>query len=379
MLSEENGRKKTRQVTCGGALIGGDAPVSIQSMTSSDTRDAAATAAQIEALMRAGCDIVRCAVPDEAAAAALPEIRDRLRARGIEAPLVADIHFDHKLAIRAVENGADKIRINPGNIGDDDNLRAVTDCARRAGVPIRVGVNGGSLESDLIERFGGPTPEALVESAVRSIARMEKLDFDDLVVSVKSSDVRASIRAMRMLSERTDHPLHLGVTEAGAGARAVVKSAVGIGALLADGIGDTIRVSLTGDPVPEVAAARDILSSVDLLPGAIHVIACPTCGRCDVHLARIAAEVATALKPVEDARVRAARKGGITAAKPFTVAVMGCVVNGPGEASHADVGVACGANNAMLFENGAQSGVIAETDIVSALVDSVRALACIRQ
>jgi (E)-4-hydroxy-3-methylbut-2-enyl-diphosphate synthase len=353
--------------------IGGDAPVSIQSMTGTDTRDVHATVAQIKALVLAGCDIVRCAVPDEAAAAALPMIKNRLCVCGVDVPLVADIHFDHRLALLAIENGADKIRINPGNIGDDESLRAVADRARRAGVPIRIGVNGGSLDSDIVARFGSSTPESLVESAALSITRMEKLGFEDLVVSVKSSDVSTTIRAMRMLSERTSHPLHLGVTEAGVGSRAVVKSAVGIGALLADGIGDTIRVSLTGDPIPEVAAARAILSSVDLLPGVIDVISCPTCGRCGVNLTRIASEIMAALDPIEDARIRAARKGVDAAvAKPFTVAVMGCVVNGPGEASHADVGVACGEDSAMLFEKGVQVGVVAESDIVSTLVEYVR-------
>jgi (E)-4-hydroxy-3-methylbut-2-enyl-diphosphate synthase len=365
-------RRLSRQVMCGDVAIGGGAPVSVQSMTSTDTRDAAATAGQIARLAAAGCDIVRCAVPDEAAAAALVDIRSRLSDFGVSVPLVADIHFDYRLAIAAIEGGADKIRINPGNIGSDARVREVVCCARAAGVPIRVGVNSGSLEKDISDRYGGATAGALCESAVRSIDRIAAMDFPDIVVSVKSSDVVTGIETMRLLAERTDFPLHLGVTEAGVGARALAKSAVGIGALLADGIGDTIRVSLTGDPVPEIAAARDILASVGMLEGAVDVIACPTCGRCRVDLPRIAAEVQAAVSALEGAQAHCR-------ARAITVAVMGCAVNGPGEAAHADVGVACGDGSAVLFENGVKKSTISEEEIVPALSGAVRRIAAARK
>jgi (E)-4-hydroxy-3-methylbut-2-enyl-diphosphate synthase len=366
-------------VFCGGVPIGGGAPVSIQSMTNTDTRDVPATTNQIVALAEAGCDIVRCAVPDGAAAEALAGIRTELAARGITIPIVADIHFDYRLAIAAIDSGADKIRINPGNIGGDEKVRAVTERANSAGIPIRIGVNGGSLERDIAERYGGATAEALCESALRSIDRVASLDFEDIVVSVKSSDVRTGIDTLRLLSERTDFPLHVGVTEAGAGDRALVKSAIGIGALLADGIGDTVRVSLTGDPVREIDAARDILASLGMLPGAIDVISCPTCGRCKVDLPRIVAEVQTAISSIETGRVKDARiklygqyeKESAAADRAVTVAVMGCAVNGPGEASGADIGVACGDGKAVLFENGVKIRSIEEGEIVQELVERI--------
>jgi (E)-4-hydroxy-3-methylbut-2-enyl-diphosphate synthase len=340
-------------------------------MTNTDTRDARATAEQIAALAAAGCDIVRCAVPDRTAAAALAEIRAELKARGLRIPIVADIHFDHRLAIAAIDAGADKIRINPGNIGDDGKVRAVVRRAADARIPIRIGVNGGSLERDIADAHGGATAVALAESALRNIERVASMGFGDIVVSVKSSDARVCGEALRILSAKTDFPLHLGVTEAGAGDRALVKSAVGMGPLLADGIGDTMRVSLTGDPVREVYAARDILASVGMLPGAIDVISCPTCGRCRVDLPRVAAEVRQAVSEMETDRVIRARaeKSGV-----FTVAVMGCAVNGPGEASHADVGVACGDDGAVLFEGGAKVGKVAEAEIVPALTARIRKL-----
>jgi (E)-4-hydroxy-3-methylbut-2-enyl-diphosphate synthase len=361
---------------CGDVPIGGGAPVSIQSMTNTDTRDALATAGQIEALAAAGCDIVRCAVPDAAAAAALADIRAELSARGVRIPIVADIHFDYRLAISAIENGADKIRINPGNIGDDGKVRAVTECAKAAGIPLRVGVNGGSLEGGAIGGYGGEvTAETLSESALRNIERLASMDFDDVVVSVKSSDVRVCSRALRILSPLTDAPIHLGVTEAGAGDRALVKSAIGIGSLLAEGIGDTMRVSLTCDPVREVYAARDILASVGMLPGAIDVISCPTCGRCNVDLTRIADEVREAVSLIETERVnfaRGARGSQSGAGDALTVAVMGCAVNGPGEASHADIGVACGNGNAVLFEGGVKTDTLAEADVIPVLLAKIR-------
>ncbi|MDR3225130.1 MAG: flavodoxin-dependent (E)-4-hydroxy-3-methylbut-2-enyl-diphosphate synthase [Clostridiales Family XIII bacterium] len=395
-----NSRRKTRQVYCGDVLIGGGAPVSVQSMTNTDTRDVPATVRQIASLAEVGCDIVRCAVPDESAANALANIKVELNRRGILIPIVADIHFDYRLAIAAIESGADKIRINPGNIGDDDRVRAVVDCAKDAGIPIRIGVNGGSLERDIAAHHGGATAEALCESALRNADRVGSMGFEDIVISVKSSDVRTGIETLRLLSERTDFPLHIGVTEAGAGERALMKSAIGIGSLLADGIGDTIRVSLTGDPVREIYAARGILASLGILPGAIDVISCPTCGRCKVDLPRIVAEVQTAVNEIENDRIKAARgkiyaqrrnrdsaldkdsvvtdvmSGGAArenrfAHKAFTVAVMGCAVNGPGEAAGADIGVACGDGNAVLFENGVKVKSLNDGEIVQELIKRI--------
>jgi (E)-4-hydroxy-3-methylbut-2-enyl-diphosphate synthase len=330
-------------------------------MTNTDTRDADATVAQIAALSEAGCDIVRCAVPDMTAAAAIAEIKPR-----VNTPIVADIHFDYRLAVAAIENGADKIRINPGNIREDAEVRAIARAAKAAGIPIRVGVNGGSLEGDLRERFGGSTPEALAESAVRNIERLRGMDFEDIVVSVKSSDAAENREALKILAGRTDCPLHIGITEAGIGERAVIKSAIGIGALLMDGIGDTIRVSLTGDPVREVAAARDILTALNLLPGAVNVISCPTCGRCKVDLARIATQVNEAIRPIERRRGAGNR--------PLTVAIMGCAVNGPGEASHADLGVACGDGKAALFKGGIVVRTVDESEIVRTIMAELRSL-----
>jgi (E)-4-hydroxy-3-methylbut-2-enyl-diphosphate synthase len=381
-------------------------------MTNTDTRDALATARQIEALAVAGCDIVRCAVPDADAAAALTDIRAVLAARGVRIPIVADIHFDYRLALAAIKNGADKIRINPGNIGDDAKVRAVAECAKTAGIPIRVGVNGGSLEGGAAGGNGGDvTAEALAESAFRNLDRLASMGFDDVVVSVKSSDVRMCGEALRILSAKTDVPVHLGVTEAGAGDRALLTSAIGIGSLLPEGIGDTIRVSLTCDPVREVFAARDILASVGMLPGAIDVISCPTCGRCKVELARIADEVREAVSVIETERVNAVRRewfaacagklgvvglsdenglvssgvaSGVSGTSGFTrgfrngaggvltVAVMGCAVNGPGEAAHADIGVACGNGNAVLFEGGVKTDTLAEADIIPVLLEKIR-------
>jgi (E)-4-hydroxy-3-methylbut-2-enyl-diphosphate synthase len=305
-------------------------------------------------------------------AAAFADIRTELRARGLTVPLVADIHFDHRLAVAAIDAGADKVRINPGNIGNDDKLRAVVQRAMDARIPIRVGVNGGSLERDIFDAYGGPTPEALAASALRNIERVASMGFEDIVVSVKSSDACTCVAALRILSVRTDFPLHIGVTEAGAGDRALVKSAIGMGPLLVDGIGDTMRVSLTGDPVDEVRAARDILASVGMLPGAIDVISCPTCGRCKVNLPCVADGVRKAARAIEaDNVIRARRERSTSAHDPFVVAVMGCAVNGPGEAAHADVGVACGDGVAVLFEGGVKVGTVGEAEIISALTERI--------
>ena len=322
----------TRQILVGGVPVGGGAPVTIQSMCNTPTGDVEATAAQIQRLTQAGCQIVRVAVPDLAAARALGAIRER-----ISIPLVADIHFDYRLALEAVAAGADKIRINPGNIGGADRVKAVAGACRARGVPIRIGVNGGSLEKPILAKYGGAAPEALVESALGHIALLHQFDFDDICVSLKSSDVRTTMAAYRLMSERCDYPLHLGVTETGTRRMGTLKSAIGIGGLLGFGIGDTLRVSLSADPVEEVYAARDILRALGLRREGPNLIACPTCGRTRIDLIGLAEEVERRLQAVD---------------KPITVAVMGCVVNGPGEASAADVGIAGGIGEGLLFRKG---------------------------
>ncbi|MEG2120117.1 MAG: flavodoxin-dependent (E)-4-hydroxy-3-methylbut-2-enyl-diphosphate synthase, partial [Pseudoflavonifractor sp.] len=312
----------TKQIMVGTVPVGGGAPVTIQSMTNTNTGAAMATAAQICRLEPLGCQIVRVAVPDMVAAQAITAIK-----KMIHIPLVADIHFDYELALAAIAAGCDGVRINPGNIGDESHVKAVADACKKANVPIRVGVNSGSIEQPIWAKYGGATPEAMVESALGHIRLLEKYDFDQICVSLKSSNVRDTIAAYRLMSERCDYPLHLGVTEAGTMKMGVVKSAIGIGGLLALGIGDTIRVSLTADPVEEIYAAQDILKAVGLRKTRPELIACPTCGRTQINLIGLAKQVEERLKDVE---------------KPITVAVMGCVVNGPGEARTADVGIAGG-------------------------------------
>jgi len=334
-------------------------------MTNTFTEDVIATAAQIKALKTAGADIVRCAAPNPEAAEALKDIRERLDAEGISIPIVADIHFDYKLALAAINAGADKVRINPGNIGGKDRLKAVADAAGAAGIPMRIGVNRGSIEADLKEMYEEKPAEALAESALRNIDTVTSMGFNDIVVSIKSADVIVNTEAHRILSTKTGLPLHIGITEAGIGEQGIVKSAAGIGALLAMGIGDTIRVSLTGDPLNEIGAARDILRAVNLLPGQISLISCPTCGRCRVDLAPLCAETEKAILEIEKTR---------PSGRPLVVALMGCAVNGPGEASHADVGVACGADGGVYFEKGRQVRTVKTGEIVSALVDGVRRL-----
>ena len=394
-INEKEGRltprTETRRVMCGCVPIGGGAPVTIQSMTNTYTEDAAATAAQIQALSKAGADIVRCAVPSLKAALAIPEILSRISASGVKTPLVADIHFDYRIALAAIKAGVDKIRINPGNIGGPERVKAVADAAGAAGIPIRIGVNGGSLEEDLLALYGTKPAEALFESALRSIELLRGTGFDNIVVSIKSSDVVINTEAHRLLAAATDLPLHIGITEAGFGSAAVVKSAAGIGALLAMGIGDTIRVSLTGDPLQEIPAAREILRSVNLLPGRIVLISCPTCGRCRVNIAAVCEEAAGALAEIERARMLKARSIRLAgpekaedaeafqarldaAEKPIVVAVMGCRVNGPGEAAHADLGVACGAFGGLYFEKGVSGDVVPTDKIVCALIDGIEKL-----
>lgn len=322
----------TRQINIGGVPVGGGAPIPIQSMCNTPTDDVKATVAQIHRLEQAGCEIIRVAVPDMAAAKAVGEIREQ-----ISIPLVVDIHFDYRLALESVAAGADKVRINPGNIGETDRVKAVADVCRNRGVPIRIGVNGGSLEKPILAKYGGVTPEALVESAFGHIQLLHKFDFDDICVSLKSSDVRTTMAAYRLMSEQSQYPLHLGVTETGTLHMGTIKSAVGIGGLLGFGIGDTLRVSLSADPVEEVYAARDILKALGLRREGPNLIACPTCGRTKIDLIALAEEVECRLKTVD---------------KPITVAVMGCVVNGPGEAAAADVGIAGGDGVGLLFRRG---------------------------
>ena len=322
----------TRQIFVGGVPIGGGAPVTIQSMTNTRTDDVAATVAQIRRLAAAGCQIVRVAVPDLAAAKAVGAIKEQ-----IDIPLVVDIHFDYKLALECVAAGCDKVRINPGNIGGEDRVRQVADACRQKGIPIRIGVNGGSLEKPILAKYGGVTPEALVESAFGHIRLLEKFDFTDICVSLKSSSVPVTMAAYRLMSEKSDYPLHLGVTETGTPRMGILKSAVGIGGLLALGIGDTMRVSLSADPVEEVYAARDILKAAGVRKDGPELVACPTCGRTRIDLIGLANEVEERLKSVD---------------KPITVAVMGCAVNGPGEASAAEVGIAGGVGEGLLFRKG---------------------------
>mgnify|MGYP000158889336 FL=1 len=321
-----------RQVLVGGVPMGGGAPVTIQSMCNTHTADVDATVAQILRLEEAGCEIVRVSVYDMDCAKAIRDIKRR-----VHIPLVADVHFDHRLAIAALENGVDKLRINPGNIGGEKKVKELAAAAKDRGAPIRVGVNGGSLERDLLMKYGGPTAEALAESALGHAALLEKEGFYDIVLSVKSSDVRRTVQANRILREKTDYPLHIGVTEAGAGEQALFKSAIGVGALLLDGIGDTVRVSITGDPVQEPLAALEILKAAGLRKTGAEIVSCPTCGRCRADLLQYVERVKSALP----------RTG-----KPIKVAVMGCVVNGPGESREADVGIAFSPGGCVLFKKG---------------------------
>ena len=347
-------RKETKQIMVGGVPVGGGAPVSIQSMLNTRTTDVEGSLAQIRALAAAGCEIARLAVPDMAAAEAFGAI-----CAASPLPLVADIHFDYRLAIRAAENGAAKIRINPGNIGGEDRVRAVVEACGARGIPIRIGVNGGSLEPRLLEKYGRPTPEALVESAFGHIALLEKYDFHDICVSMKSSSVPLMIEAYRLFSERSDYPLHIGVTETGTARMGTIKSAMGIGALLCQGIGDTMRVSLTADPVQEVLTAKDILKAAGLRKTGVNIIACPTCGRTRIDLIGLANQVEQALAACE---------------KPITVAVMGCVVNGPGEAREADIGIAGGDGCGILFVRGKQLKKLPYDELLPTLLEYIEKL-----
>ena len=342
----------TKTVQVGNLKLGGGHPVLVQSMTNTDTRDVPGTLAQIRALAEAGCDLVRVSVYDEACARAVRELVD-----GSPVPLVADIHFDADLAVAAMENGIAKLRINPGNIGGPEKVRRVADCAKAHHIPIRIGVNSGSAEKELLEKYGGPTAECLVESALNHARLLEKAGWDEIVLSMKSSDVRLTVEAYRLAHARCDYPLHVGVTEAGLPGQGTVKSAIGIGSLLLDGIGDTIRVSLSGDPVPEAKAGWDILRALNLRTRGVQLIACPTCGRTGIPVAEIAARVE---RELEDVRV------------PMKVAVMGCIVNGIGEGREADIGIAGGKNGAgVLFRKGQEPKTV-RGDLAEILIRSVR-------
>lgn len=341
-------RNRTIKIACGGVEIGGDAPVSVQTMCNTKTWDVGATVAQIRAMKAAGADIVRIAVPDMEAAKAVSAIKEQT-----DVPLVADIHFDYRLALEAAARGIDKIRINPGNIGDEENIRAVADACRKRNIPIRIGVNGGSLEKRLLEKYGHPCPEALVESARYHASLLEKFDFTDICISMKSSSVPLTVAAYRLAAETFSYPLHLGVTETGTEWNGTIQSAVGIGTLLCEGIGNTIRVSLTADPVREVSAGLAIVKAAGLRPGGVRFISCPTCGRTEIDLISLASEV--------EARVK-------SMPRDITVAVMGCVVNGPGEAREADYGIAGGKGKGLLFRKGVVLGTYPYEELCERLI-----------
>ena len=344
-------REQTKVIQIGDRLIGGGNPILIQSMTNTRTEDVQATVQQIQRLEAAGCEIVRCTVPNKEAAQAISEIKKQIRI-----PLVADIHFDYRMAIAAIENGVDKIRINPGNIGSKENVKAVVDAARERNVPIRVGVNGGSLEREMIEKYGGVTPEGIVESALDKVRMIEECDYDRIVISIKSSDVLFSIKAHELIAEKTDYPLHVGITESGTLTSGNIKSALGLGVILHEGIGDTIRVSLTGDPVEEVKSAKMILRNMGLRTGGIEVVSCPTCGRTRIDLIGLANQVE---EMVQDIPLN------------IKVAVMGCAVNGPGEAREADIGIAGGDGEGLLIKKGEIVRKVPEEQLLSVLRDEL--------
>ena len=340
-------RRLTRQLEVGKVKVGGTAPIAVQSMTNTKTSDPVATLEQINRLAEAGCDIVRCAIPDMAAAEGLKTI-----VAESPIPVIADIHFDYKLALAAIEAGVDGLRLNPGNIGGNDRVAAVVEAAKKRNIPIRIGVNAGSLPKDLLEKYGHPTPEALVEAAWRHIRILEDMDYKNIKISLKAHDVPLTLAAYRLMASQCDYPLHVGITEAGTVNSGIIKSAVGIGTLLAEGIGDTIRVSLTGDPVREVKVGFEILKSLGLREYGPTLISCPTCGRTQINLEKLALEVEKRLAEISE---------------PITVAVMGCVVNGPGEAREADVGIAGGINEGLIFRKGEVLKKVAEADIIDEL------------
>ncbi len=350
-------RRKTKKLKIGNTYIGGDSPIAIQSMTNTDTCDKEATLKQILALQEAGCDIVRITVPSLEAAETIPYLKES----GVRIPIVADIHFDYKIALRCAELGVDKIRINPGNIGSDDRVKAVADACKKRNIPIRIGINSGSLQKDILEKYASPTPEALCESAFRHIALLEKYDFEDIVVSIKASNVPSMIKVNKLLAERCPYNIHLGVTEAGSEESGTLKSAIGIGSLLCEGIGDTVRVSLTADPVLEIAAAKKILSAVEIEgQSGMKIVSCPTCGRTKINLI----DLVTRFE-------EAAKKEGLLE-KPIKVALMGCAVNGPGEAREADIGIAGGVGEGLLFAHGEIIEKIPEDKIIDVLIQRIK-------
>lgn len=344
-------RRKTKEVKVGNIMLGGDNPIAVQSMTNTDTRDVEKTIEQIKELESVKCDIVRCAVPDKVAAEAIKDI-----VSAVNIPVVADIHFDYRLALKSIENGVSAVRINPGNIGNEERIREVVEAAKHNNIPIRIGVNSGSLEKDILEKYGAPTAEALVESALKNIELLEKYSFHDIVISIKSSDVFKTIKGYRLLSSEVDYPLHLGVTEAGTIFSGTVKSSVGIGTLLSEGIGDTLRVSLTGDVKEEIKVGREILKSLGYINEGIKFVSCPTCGRTQINLIKIAEEVEKRLKDVN---------------KNIKVAIMGCAVNGPGEARDADIGIAGGNGEGLIFKKGVIIKKVKEENLIEELINEV--------
>ena len=350
-------RRATREISVGGVVIGGKNKIVIQSMTNTDTKDKVATLEQIKRLASAGCDIVRITVPDEEAAETVRYIKES----GVRTPIVADIHFDYRAALKSAEYGVDKIRINPGNIGDEDRVLAVVNACRKRHIPIRIGVNSGSLEKHILAKHGSPTPEALCESALYHAAILEKFDFYDTAISIKSSDVASMIKANRLVAQRCDYPIHIGVTEAGDEQSGAIKSAIGVGALICDGIGDTLRVSLTADPVKEIAAAKEILNALNVEGQCgMNIVSCPTCGRTRIDLISLSRRFKDAVKAEELEDL------------PITVALMGCIVNGPGEAHEADIGIAGGQGEALLFAHGQTIGKITENEIIPALIREIK-------
>ncbi len=345
-------RRKTRRIVIGTVPIGNGAPIAVQSMTNTDTRDADATVRQIRRLERAGCEIIRVGVPSMDAAKNLNSIRKRIRI-----PLIADIHFDHRLALEALRQGADGLRLNPGNIGSHAKVQQVTRAAAERGVPIRIGVNSGSVEKKFLQKYGGPTPEAMVESALGHVSILEKENFHNTKISLKASDIPRTVEAYRKLAQRVDYPLHIGITEAGTLIPGTAKSAIGIGLLLAEGIGDTIRVSLTAPPIHEITAAYAILRALGLRARGVEVISCPTCSRTEIDIIGLASKVEKALSHIQ---------------VPLKVAVMGCVVNGPGEAKEADIGIAGGKKRGLLFKRGKTIGTYGEDDLLSALLSEIQ-------
>lgn len=346
-------RRKTKKLNIGGVFLGGDAPIRIQSMCNTDTHDVKATVAQINGLEKLGCELVRVAVPDMAAAKAIGEIKKK-----INIPLVADIHFDYRLALECIKQEIDKLRINPGNIGSEEKIKAVVKAAKKQKIPIRIGVNSGSLEKDILKKYDNKvTAQGMVESALRHIKILENEDFYDIVISLKASDIQRTIQAYRLLSQKVDYPLHLGITEAGTPFSGTVKSAIGLGALLLEGIGDTIRVSLTGDPAEEVKVAKEILKALNLRKFGPDIISCPTCGRTEIDLIKLVREVEEKTSYIK---------------KPIKIAVMGCVVNGPGEAREADVGVAGGRGCGVIFRKGKIVKTVKENEIVKALTEEIK-------